>query len=138
MVLQRVEAEAPIEHGEAGGGEAHQSSGDDHDDAELISVVVDVCHIAAARLLRRRGEEGVGEYADEAGFCKAAKLEEIEKHGHVLTPGRYVGAAAVEDDGEPFEEKMQRLTADLHAQFAESDALEARIKTNLEALGYGE
>ena len=85
-----------------------------------------------------RGEEGVGEYADEAGFCKAAKLEEIEKHGHVLTPGRYVGAAAVEDDGEPFEEKMQRLTADLHAQFAESDALEARIKTNLEALGYGE
>ena len=42
-----------------------------------------------------RGEEGVGEYADEAGFCKAAKLEEIEKHGHVLTPGRYVGAAAL-------------------------------------------
>ncbi|EWH00024.1 type I restriction-modification system subunit M [Halomonas sp. BC04] len=85
-----------------------------------------------------RGEEGAGDYADEAGFCKAAKLEEIEKHGHVLTPGRYVGAAAAEDDGEPFEDKMQRLTADLQAQFAESDALEARIKTNLEGLGYGE
>lgn len=84
-----------------------------------------------------RGEEGAGDYTDEAGFCKAAKLEEIEKHGHVLTPGRYVGAAAVEDDGEPFENKMQRLTADLQAQFAESDALEARIKANLEGLGYG-
>jgi type I restriction enzyme M protein len=84
-----------------------------------------------------RGEEGAGEYADEAGFCKAAKLKEIEKHGHVLTPGRYVGAAAVADDGEPFEDKMQRLTGDLQAQFAESDALEARIKANLEGLGYG-
>lgn len=84
-----------------------------------------------------RGEEGVGEYADEAGFCKAATLEDIEKHGHVLTPGRYVGAAAVEDDGEPFEDKMLRLTADLQAQFAESDALEARIKSSLEGLGYG-
>ncbi|MEA5446748.1 class I SAM-dependent DNA methyltransferase [Gammaproteobacteria bacterium AB-CW1] len=84
-----------------------------------------------------RGEEGAGEYADEAGFCKAATQEEIAKHGHVLTPGRYVGAAAVEDDGEPFEDKMQRLAADLHAQFAESDALEERIKANLEGLGYG-
>jgi len=56
----------------------------------------------------------------------------------VLTPGRYVGAAAVEDDGETFEDKMQLLTADLHAQFAESDSLEARIKVSLEELGYGE
>ena len=54
-----------------------------------------------------RGDKGAGEYADVPGFCKAAKLEEIRKHGHVLTPGRYVGAEAVEDDGEPFEEKMQ-------------------------------
>jgi type I restriction enzyme M protein len=84
-----------------------------------------------------RGEEGAGDYADEAGFCKAAKLEDIEKHGHVLTPGRYVGAAAVEDDGEPFGDKMQRLTADLQAQFAESGSLEARISANLEGLGYG-
>ena len=85
-----------------------------------------------------RGEEGSGEYADEAGFCKAADLEEIEKQGHVLTPGRYVGAAAVEDDGEPFEDKMQRLTADLQAQFAESDVLETRINANLQEFGYGE
>lgn len=84
-----------------------------------------------------RGEEGAGEYEDEPGFCKSATLEEIEKHGHVLTPGRYVGAVAAEDDGEPFEEKIQRLTVELYAQFAESDALQVRIKANLEGLGYG-
>ncbi|WP_019571479.1 class I SAM-dependent DNA methyltransferase [Thioalkalivibrio sp. ALMg3] len=85
-----------------------------------------------------RGEEGAGEYADQPGFCRAATREEIVKHGYVLTPGRYVGAATVEDDGEPFQDKMHRLTADLHAQFAESDELEARIKANLAGLGYGE
>lgn len=85
-----------------------------------------------------RGEKGAGEYKDIPGFCKSANLEEIRKHGHVLTPGRYVGAAEVEDDGEPFEEKMQRLTEELQAQFTESDGLEARIKSNLEGLGYGE
>ena len=47
------------------------------------------------------------------GFCKAATLDEIRKHGHVLTPGRYVGAGAAEDDGEPFDEKMRRLVATL-------------------------
>lgn len=83
-----------------------------------------------------RGEEDAGEYQDVPGFCKVATLDEIQKHSHVLTPGRYVGAAAAEDDGEPFEEKMQRLTADLQAQFAESDALEARIKANLARLDY--
>ena len=57
-------------------------------------------------------------------------------YGHVLTPGRYVGAAEVEDEGEPFEEKMQRLTAELREQFAESAKLEATIKANLEGLGY--
>ena len=76
-------------------------------------------------------------YEDVPGFCKSATLEEIAAHGHVLTPGRYVGAAEVEDDGEPFEEKMQRLTAELREQFAESAKLEATIKANLEGLGYG-
>jgi type I restriction enzyme M protein len=81
--------------------------------------------------------EGRGEgYKDIPGFCKAAKLEEIRKHGHVLTPGRYVGAEAVEDDGEPFEEKMKRLTAQLATQFTQSDELEKRIKKNLSGLGY--
>ena len=66
---------------------------------------------------------------------KAAKLDDIRKHGHVLTPGRYVGAEEVEDDGEPFEEKMQRLVAQLDAQFAESAKLENQIKLNLATLG---
>jgi len=56
----------------------------------------------------------------------------------VLTPGRYVGAAAVEDDGVPFEEKMAELTATLYRQFEEAETLEAAIRRNLEVLGYGE
>ncbi len=84
-----------------------------------------------------RGEAEAGEYEDVPGFCKSATLEEIRKHGFVLTPGRYVGAAEVEDDGEPFEEKMQRLTVQLYEQFEEGERLTARIKGNLEALGYG-
>ena len=83
-----------------------------------------------------RGEPDAGDYEDIPGFCKSATLEEIEKHGHVLTPGRYVGAAEVEDDGEPFVEKMQRLTAELQECFGESDKLQARIKTNLEGLDF--
>ncbi len=76
-------------------------------------------------------------YSDVAGFCKSATTSEIASHGYVLTPGRYVGAAEVEDDGEPFEEKMPRLVAELHAQFAESAKLEKAIKANLKGLGYG-
>jgi type I restriction enzyme M protein len=75
-------------------------------------------------------------YADEAGFCKSATLEEIGKHDHVLTPGRYVGAAEEEDDGEPFADKMARLTARLSEQFGESARLEEQIKENLAGLGY--
>ncbi|MFY0991141.1 type I restriction-modification system subunit M [Halomonas sp. C05BenzN] len=75
-------------------------------------------------------------YEDVAGFCKAASLEEIAKHDFVLTPGRYVGAEAQEEDGEPFAEKMARLTGQLREQFAESDRLEAEIKRNLGGLGY--
>jgi len=70
-------------------------------------------------------------YADIAGFCKSATTAEIAAHGHVLTPGRYVGAEEVADDGEPFEEKMPRLVAELHAQFAESAKLESQIRQNL-------
>jgi type I restriction enzyme M protein len=79
---------------------------------------------------------GNGDYQDIPGFCKSATLEEIAGHGYVLTPGRYVGAADVEDDGEPFEEKMARLTATLQEQFAESARLEAIIRQNLARLGY--
>ncbi|MCP5556685.1 MAG: SAM-dependent DNA methyltransferase [Verrucomicrobiaceae bacterium] len=75
-------------------------------------------------------------YSDIPGFCKSATTAEIAAHGHVLTPGRYVGAEEVEDDGEPFEEKMPRLVAELHAQFAESAKLEQSIRKNLESLGF--
>jgi len=83
-----------------------------------------------------RGETGAGKYEDIAGFCKSATTAEIAGHGHVLTPGRYVGAEEVEDDGEPFEEKMPRLVAELQAQFAESAKLEQAIKANLRGLGF--
>ena len=81
------------------------------------------------------GGEGVT-YQDIPGFCKSADLDLIQQHGYVLTPGRYVGAEEVEDDGEPFEEKMTRLVAELHGQFAESAKLEKQIKQNLMSLGY--
>jgi type I restriction enzyme M protein len=70
-------------------------------------------------------------YSDIPGFCKSATTAEIAGHGHVLTPGRYVGAEEVEDDGEPFAEKMPRLIAELEAQFEETHRLEKRIRTNL-------
>nr|EES51722.1 MAG: N-6 DNA methylase [Leptospirillum ferrodiazotrophum] len=81
--------------------------------------------------------DGTGTYEDVQGFCKSAKLEEVRSHGHVLTPGRYVGAEEIEDDGEPFEEKMKRLTTQLNEQFKESARLEAEIRSNLSKLGYG-
>lgn len=75
-------------------------------------------------------------YSDIAGFCKSATLADIQKHDYVLTPGRYVGAEDVEDDGVPFAEKMADLTQKLSGQFAESAKLEAEIKKNLAGLGY--
>ena len=84
-----------------------------------------------------RGEQEAGDYEDVTGFCKSAPLEDVRKHGHVLTPGRYVGAEAQEDDGEPFEEKMQRLVAELREQQAEAAKLDAAIVANLKELGYG-
>lgn len=80
--------------------------------------------------------DGPGEYADVPGFCKAASLDEIRKHGHVLTPGRYVGAAAKDEDDEPFEEKMDRLTKELSKQLAEGRRLEEEMRKNLRLLGY--
>jgi type I restriction enzyme M protein len=89
-------------------------------DARKLGRMVDRTHreftdAEIARIARSyhawRGEKDAGDYADVPGFCKSATLEDIRKHGHVLTPGRYVGAEAQADDGEPFEEKMRRLTA---------------------------
>jgi type I restriction enzyme M protein len=76
-------------------------------------------------------------YVDVPGFCKSATTEEIAAHGHVLTPGRYVGAEDVEEDGEPFEEKMARLVAELSGQFKKSAELEREINKGLQGIGYG-
>jgi type I restriction enzyme M protein len=85
---------------------------------------------------RWRGVNGEGSYEDVPGFCKSASTAEIAAHGHVLTPGRYVGAEEVEEDGEPFEQKMPRLVAELESQFAESAKLEAAIRANLRNFGF--
>ena len=79
---------------------------------------------------------GADTYADVPGFCKSATLEEVRKHGHVLTPGRYVGAEAQEEDEEPFEDKMKRLTAQFREQQAEAAKLDDAIADNLKALGF--
>ncbi len=85
-----------------------------------------------------RGEKTDGIYEDRPGFCKSATLDDIRSHHHVLTPGRYVGAEAIEDDGVPFEEKMAELSDRLYQQMRESVELDAIIRRNLEVLGYGE
>ena len=84
-----------------------------------------------------RGEADAGEYSDIPGFCKSATLDAIRKHDHVLTPGRYVGAEAQDEDDEAFAEKMQRLTAQLGEQMARGAELDAVIRKKLGALGYG-
>lgn len=84
-----------------------------------------------------RGEADAGSYEDVPGFCKAANLELIREHGHVLTPGRYVGAEAVEDDGVDFVEKMNGLTAKLREQIDQGRKLDEQILSNLEKLGFG-
>ncbi|MCH7920394.1 MAG: SAM-dependent DNA methyltransferase [Planctomycetes bacterium] len=76
-------------------------------------------------------------YADVPGYCKSATLQDIQKHDYVLTPGRYVGAAPLEDDGIPFETKMTEMSQTLYAQMAESVKLNDVIRKNLEVLGYG-
>ena len=85
-----------------------------------------------------RGDKSAGDYEDMPGFCRSATLDDIRHHNHILTPGRYVGAAEVEDDGEPFEEKMARLTTALREQSAQAEKLDQIIWANLEDIGYGE
>ncbi len=81
-----------------------------------------------------RGARDAAPYEDEPGFYKSATLEEMKGHGHVLTPGRYVGAAATEDDGVPFEERFAELKETLAEQFAEAEELSAVIQTKLEEI----
>ena len=96
-------------------------------DPEQVAKVADTYHA-----WRTEG----GSYEDLAGFCKSATLDEITAHDFVLTPGRYVGAEEVEDDGESFEEKMDRLTAQLSVQMTEASELDEQIRSALAGLGY--
>jgi type I restriction enzyme M protein len=77
-----------------------------------------------------------GTLENQKGFCAVATIDEIAKQDFILTPGRYVGIEEQDDDGEPFEDKMNRLTSELSNLFAQSHDLEAQIKKNLEAIGY--
>jgi type I restriction enzyme M protein len=102
----------------------------------------DIARIAntyhAWRTVGARPDSPLPEYRDIPGFCKSATLEEVRKHGYVLTPGRYVGAAEQEEDDEPFDQKMQRLVAQLREQQAEAAKLDAAIAANLKELGFWE
>ncbi len=89
-------------------------------------ILGDVCEKIGSGATPRGGNE-----VYLAGFCKSATLKEIQEQSYVLTPGRYVGAAELEEDDEPFEQKMARLTKELEAQFGESDKLENIIRQNL-------
>ena len=109
---------------------------------EDIARIADTYHVWRNRVPspskeEEQGEGVSGEYADIPGFCKSATLDEVRKHGHVLTPGRYVGAEVQEEDGEPFEHKMKRLAAQWRKQQAEAGKLDAAIEKNLTRLGFG-
>ena len=92
----------------------------------------DIQKIASTYQNWRQGKE----YEDIQGFCKEATIEEISAQDYILTPGRYVGIEEQEDDGEPFEEKMTRLTSELSKMFDESIRLQGEIKKKLGAIGY--
>lgn len=83
-----------------------------------------------------RGEPEADEYEDVPGFCKSATPDDMRSHGYALTPGRYVGTEDIEDDNEPFEEKMERMTAELAEQFRQAEELKKRIRASLEEVGY--
>jgi type I restriction enzyme M protein len=85
-----------------------------------------------------RGDPGAADYEDERGFCRSAMIDEIRGHGHVLTPGRYVGPADAAADDEPFEDKMTRLVDALREQVDEGRRLDALIEANLQEIGFGE
>jgi len=103
---------------------------------EDIARIANTYH--AWRTVGTRHTSPLPQYRDIPGFCKSATLEEVRKHGYVLTPGRYVGAAEQEEDDEPFDQKMQRLVAQLREKQAESTKLDAAITANLKELGFWE
>jgi type I restriction enzyme M protein len=96
----------------------------------------DVIARIAGTVAAWRGEAGASDYQDVPGYCRSVALAEVAQHGHVLTPGRYVGAEAVENDDEEFADKMQKLTEQLGEQMAKGTELDALIRQKLEGLGY--
>lgn len=96
----------------------------------------DVIERIASVVAAWRGKTDTDEYRDVAGFCRSVKLAEISQHGHVLTPGRYVGAEEVENDDEAFADKMQKLTEKLGEQMAKGTELDVLIRQKLGGLGY--
>ena len=112
-------------------------------DARELGGMVDRTHreLTAADIERvadtyHRWRSEADGYKDQPGFCRSAPLEEVRRHDHVLTPGRYVGAQPTEDDGEPFAEKMTRLVAELRGQQEEGDRLDAAMDRSLKTLGF--
>jgi len=104
--------------------------------------IADLCRAPPASpcsvsILTTVHNKGAVDYGDVPGFCKTTKLDDIRKHGYVLTPGRYVGTEVSDDDGEPFDEKMKRLTSTLGTQQATGAKLDAAIASKLKELGYG-
>ncbi len=97
----------------------------------------DIARIAKTYHAWRGDHDCKQTYEDIPGFCKAVKMDNIRERGYVLTPGRYVGSEEVEDDGEPFEDKMARLVTKLGEELQESAKLEETIRQNLKVLGYG-
>lgn len=94
-----------------------------------IASIADIYH-------RWRSKEQFAEYNDIAGFCKSANLQDIRKNNYILTPGRYIDFKETEDDGIPFDEKMQTLTATLSEQMQKANELDEAIKVNLKKIGY--
>jgi type I restriction enzyme M protein len=114
-------------------------------DARKLGRMVDRTHreltdVEVSRIARTyhawRGQEGAGEYTDIPGFCKRVTLAEIQQHGYVLTPGRYVGTEVLEAESELFEEKIRHLAAQLREQMSRTEELAAVIDSNLTELGY--
>lgn len=102
---------------------------------EDIAKIADVYH-AWKKSGTMIGDDLLMDYDNVLGFCKSVVLKEIQEQGYVLTPGRYVGASELEDDDEPFEQKMARLTKELEIQFEQSKELEQKIRVNLGNLKY--
>ena len=98
----------------------------------------DIAQIATTYHTWRGDQDCQQKYEDVPGFCKAATLDDIQGHNYILTPGRYVGMAEAEDDSEPFEEKMERLMAELREQMTQAAQLDQLIWANLEEIEYGE